>query len=234
MRIAFFGGTFDPIHRGHLRLASAAADAFALDRVLFAPVGNQPLKPKAAAASYADRLAMVELALASGVGQGSKTGSHPDPRFAVSTLDAPRPDGSPNYTVDTLAALALDHPSATLFVLTGADSFLDLPRWRSPSRLLAFAEWIVVSRPEFSLPPASTAATTQASTQAFAPTFFDRLELAPLALTAAQRARVHFLPTVHEDVSSTELRRCLHDGDPCADLLPPSVAAYIQAHHLYR
>ena len=62
MRVAFFGGTFDPIHRGHLRLASATADAFALDRVLFVPVGNQPLKPGPTVASYADRLQMARLA----------------------------------------------------------------------------------------------------------------------------------------------------------------------------
>ena len=62
MRVAFFGGTFDPIHRGHLRLASAAADAFALDRVLFVPVGNQPLKPGPTVTSYADRLQMARLA----------------------------------------------------------------------------------------------------------------------------------------------------------------------------
>ena len=217
MRIALFGGTFDPIHRGHLRLASAAADAFGLDRVLFAPVGDQPLKPEAATASYADRLAMAEIALASVAGDRPVTGNSPDPCFAVSTLDAPRSDGSPNYTVDTLAALALDIPSATLFVLTGADSFLDLRRWRSPSRLLALAEWIVVSRPEFPLTPA----------------FFDRPELAPLALTPAQRARIHLLTTVHEDVSATELRCRLHDGDACTGLLLPAVAAYIQAHSLY-
>jgi len=220
MRVAFFGGTFDPIHRVHLRLACAAADAFALDRVLFAPVGSQPLKPEPTVASYADRLAMVELALAPEARHRPATdnlqpatGNSPDPRFDVSTLDAPRCDGSPNYTVDSLAALARELPGASLFVLTGADSFLDLRRWRSPDRLLELAEWIVVSRPEFPLSEA---------------------QLAPLALTPAQRARVHLLATVHEDVSATDLRRRLQAGDPCPGLLPPAVAAYIQSHGLYR
>jgi len=209
MRIAFFGGTFDPIHRGHLRLATAAADAFNLDRVLFAPVGFQPLKGDPAVASFADRLAMTELALTSTGNQQPATNN----RFTVSTLDAPHPNGTPNFTVDTLARLAADHPNDSLFVLTGADSFLDLRRWRSPDRLLALAEWIVVSRPEFPLSDAL---------------------LAPLALTPAQRARVHLLTTVHEDVSATELRRRLRTGDPCPGQLAPAVAAYIQAHHLYR
>jgi nicotinate-nucleotide adenylyltransferase len=217
MRIAFFGGTFDPIHRGHLRLAAAAADTFALDRVLFAPVGLQPLKADGATASFADRIEMTALALASGCQPQIATDPHqpasPDPRFAVSTLDVPRPDGSPNFTIDTLAALALKHPAAKLFVLTGADSFLDLRRWRSPDRLLDVAEWIVVSRPEFPLAES---------------------QLGSLALTPAQRERVHLLTTLHEDVSATELRRRLRSGDPCPGLLPAAVATYIQTHHLYR
>jgi nicotinate-nucleotide adenylyltransferase len=220
MRVAFFGGTFDPIHRGHLRLASAAADAFALDRVLFAPVGNQPLKAGPAAASFADRLAMVRLALEEGTRPQPETDilqpateNSVAARFSVSTLDAPRADGSPNYTVDSLDALARELPGASLFVLTGADSFLDLRRWRAPGRLLAFAEWIVVSRPEFPLSEA---------------------QLAPLGLTPEQRARVRLLATVHEEVSATELRRRLQAGDPCTGLLPPAVAEYIQTHRLYR
>jgi nicotinate-nucleotide adenylyltransferase len=222
MRIALFGGTFDPIHRGHLRLAAAAADAFALDRVIFAPVGRQPLKPDGSAASFPDRLAMVRLALEPAASGWAPAGSEPsaetqqpppDPRFAISSLDAPRPDGSPNYTVDTLAALTRAYPAADLFALAGADSFLDLRRWRSPDRLLTLAEWIVVSRPEFPLTEA---------------------RLASLALTSAQRARIHLLTTVHEEVSATELRLRLRTGDLCPGLLSPAVATYIETHHLYR
>jgi nicotinate-nucleotide adenylyltransferase len=210
MRVAFFGGTFDPIHRGHLRLAEAATEAFRLDRVLFAPVGRQPLKNDATAASFADRLAMVAIAVAGG-----------DPatrNFLPSALDAPRPDGAPNYTVDTLAAFADEFPDAIHFALIGADSFLTLPRWHDAPRLLALAQWIVVSRPEFPLSPA----------------FLDHPELAALALTPDQRARIHLLTTVHEDVSATDLRRRLGDGESCAGLLPREVAEYIRSHHLYR
>ena len=207
MRVAFFGGTFDPIHRGHLRIAAAAADAFALDRVLFAPVGEQPLKRKVSAASFADRLQMVRLAVADD--------GHPrsDARFAVSTVDRPREDGSPNYTVDTLSLLAGEYPDSRLFVLTGADSFLDLRQWRSPDRLLAMAEWIVVSRPDFSLTESG---------------------VARVAITSQERARVHLLTEMHEDISATELRRRLAAGESCAGLLLPAVGAYIQRHNLYR
>jgi nicotinate-nucleotide adenylyltransferase len=208
MRVAFFGGTFDPIHRGHLAIATAAADAFTLDQVLFAPVGRQPLKTDSVIAPFADRLAMTMLAVASA----------DDPRFAVSSIDAPRSDGLPNYTVDTLAELGSIFPHASLFALTGADSFLTLRKWRSSIQLLELAEWIVVSRPEFPLPT----------------NFLDLPEFAPLGLTPTQRARIHVLTTVHEEVSATDLRRRLRTGDPCPGLLPPSVADYIQAHHLYR
>jgi nicotinate-nucleotide adenylyltransferase len=199
MRVALFGGSFDPPHHGHMAIATAAADVFDLDKVLFAPVGRQPLKPDGIPASFADRLAMVKLACTV------------DPRFDVSDLDAPRSDGSPNYTVQTLAALHEAMPDARLFNLVGADSFLNLRRWHEPERLLELAEWIVVSRPGFPL-----------------------ANLTGLGLTPSQRGRVHLLQTVHEDVAATNLRERLEAGDRCADVLDPEVSAYIEAHHLYR
>jgi nicotinate-nucleotide adenylyltransferase len=199
MRVAFFGGSFDPPHHGHIAIATVAADVFDLDSVLFAPVGRQPLKPEGVPASFADRVAMVEFACRA------------DPRFAVSDLDAPRSDGTPNYTVQTLATLHEAMPDARLFNLVGADSFLDLPRWHEPERLLELAEWIVVSRPGFPL-----------------------ANLSALGLTPLQRGRVHLLQTVHEDVAATNLRERLEAGDQCADVLDPAVSAYIRAHNLYR
>jgi nicotinate (nicotinamide) nucleotide adenylyltransferase len=199
MRVALFGGTFDPPHRGHLGIATAAADAFALDRVLFAPTGQQPLKAGRSSSPFADRLAMVGLACKA------------DPRFAASTVDAPRADGAPNYTVDTLAQLAGLMPRATLYNLVGADSLLSLRQWREPEKLLGLAEWIVVSRPGYPL-----------------------ADLSSLELTGAERSRVHLLETVHEDVSATVLRERLATGHNCGDLLPAAVASYIRSHGLYR
>ena len=199
MRVALFGGSFDPPHHGHIAIAEAAADAFALDEVLFAPVGNQPLKANRLTTPFSDRLAMVELACRA------------DARFVASNIDAPKPDGAPNYTVDTLATLHEIIPAAHLFNLVGADSFLDLPHWREPDRLLELAEWIVVSRPGFPL-----------------------TNLAPLGLNQRQLRRVHLLETVHEDVAATGLRARLEMGDVCTDILSPAVCGYIQSHHLYR
>ena len=202
MRRALFGGSFDPPHRGHIAIARAAADSFALDQVLFAPVGHQPLKPQAPGASFEERLAMTTLACMD------------DPRFTPSTIDAARPDGLPNYTVDTLRLLHESMPEATIFNLIGADSFLSLARWRDPAQLLELAEWIVVSRPGYS----ETGLLTDPP---------------GLTLTPTQRSRIHVLDTVHEDIAATDLRERLRAGDPCKDLLPPQVSGYIQHHHLY-
>ncbi|MHB1023018.1 MAG: nicotinate-nucleotide adenylyltransferase [Acidobacteriaceae bacterium] len=193
MRVAFFGGSFDPPHRGHLAIARAAADQFHLDQVLFAPAALQPLKGDVRYTPYSDRLAMVELVC------------QQDARFLASRLDAPRADGQPNYTVDTLTALRGSlAPEDQLFCLVGADSFHDLPRWRDPQRLLALCDWIVVSRPGYELP----------------------------ALSAELSQRVHLLDGVYEDVSATAIREAIKHGFVETHLLP-AVADYIRQHHLY-
>jgi nicotinate-nucleotide adenylyltransferase len=199
MRVALFGGSFDPPHHGHLAIARAAADALRLDSVLFAPAGRQPLKLGGTVTSFEDRRAMVELACLE------------DPRFTVSEIDGPRADGEPNYTVETLIELARRMPEATRFNLVGADSFLSLPRWHEPARLLELAEWIVVSRPGFAIG-----------------------SLSLLGLDAHQQSRVHLLDNVHEDTAATGLRGRLEAGDPCIDLIAPAVLDYIQGRHLYQ
>jgi len=202
-RVAFFGGTFDPPHRGHVAIARAAADHLALDRVLFAPVGSQPLKPGLRSSSYADRLAMVRLVC------------REDPRFEASTIDAPREDGRPNYTVDTLSRLITQLPDAKIFGLSGADSFLTLRQWHQPDRLLELAEWIVVSRPGFPLRSLDDPGST-------------------LSLTDEQRRRIHLLETVHEDISASELRRRLSLGESTEHFISKEIAQYIAEHSLYR
>ncbi len=202
MRIALFGGSFDPPHRGHVAIAKAAADRFALDQVLFAPVGRQPLKSYPSGTTFDERMALTTLTCMT------------DPRFTPSTLDAPRPDGLPNYTVDTLRRLGNAMPDAQIYNLVGADSFVSLAKWRDPQSLLELADWIVVSRPGYS----------GSSLLADPP---------GLTLTLAQRGHIHVLENVHEDVAATDLRERLARGEPCTDLLPPQVSGYIQHHHLY-
>jgi nicotinate-nucleotide adenylyltransferase len=137
MRIGFFGGSFDPPHLGHLAIARAAAEAFSLDEILFAPTASQPLKPSGATASFDDRLAMVALLCAA------------DPTFHPSTLDSPK--STPNFTVLTLQHLRSTLTAADeIYIIVGLDAFLNIRRWRSPEALLTLADWIVVTRPGFS------------------------------------------------------------------------------------
>ncbi len=199
MRIGYFGGSFDPPHRGHLTVARAARSRFALDRVLLAPTGRQPLKPDGPAAPFADRLAMTTLLCAG------------EPGLEASTIDAPRPDGSPNYTVDTLHRLRRTLPAgAEIFTIVGADAFLHLPKWRDASLLFDLATWVVVSRPGYT-----------------------SAQLAQVPLSATQRPRVHWLKDVTDPTSATELRARLRAGLPCESLLSPEVSRYIEQHGLY-
>lgn len=198
MRLGFFGGSFDPPHHGHLAVAQAVRDAFHLDRVLLAPVARQPLKHRDGHAGFVDRLEMVRLLCR-------------DQRSIVaSDVDAPRPDGTPNYTIDTLRRLQGEFQGAALFSIAGLDSFRSFREWRQPDELLQAAEWIVVSRPGNS---------------------FD--DLSELALSAEQWRHVHELPSVNVPVSATEIRRRLAAGEPCEALLQKEVLAFIHAHHLY-
>ena len=129
----------------------------------------------------------------------------------ASDVDKPRADGEPNYTVDTLRRLKEQLPEQTeIFAIVGADALLSLPQWRGVAELFTLAEWAVVSRPGFALKAVEQ-----------------------LALTAAQRARLHLVEGISDPTSATHLRASLRDGSPCEDLLPPQVLRYIRAHRLY-
>jgi nicotinate-nucleotide adenylyltransferase len=204
MRIGFFGGSFDPPHLGHLAVARAAATTFSLDRILFVPTAHQPLKPDGATAPYPDRLAMVSLLC-------ELQPPNTPPLFDPSPLEAPLPNTAPNYTVDTLTRLRRTlHSTDSIFAIAGADAFLTLPRWRSSATLLTLADWIVVSRPNFSLQ-----------------------QLDALTLTPQQRQRIHLLDGVQEPASATSIRTLLRAHSDCPGLLPPSILHYIRAHRLY-
>jgi nicotinate-nucleotide adenylyltransferase len=132
-RIGVLGGTFDPVHNGHLHIADTLRTALNLDRVLWVPAGRPPHKSDQIVSSDRDRLAMLDLALA-----GSATDE-------ISTIDIDR--SGPSYTADTLEVLAGRFPSARLFFLMGEDSLRDLPTWHDPERILRVAELAVAGRP---------------------------------------------------------------------------------------
>lgn len=222
-RIAFFGGSFDPPHRGHLAIAKAAADQLALDQVLFAPVAHQPLKNTGAATPFVHRYAMTVLA------------TQADARFVPSLLDAPHAQASqPNYTVETLTrlrdSLAAQAEPTSLFTLLGADSWLGIAQWHQAGQLLALSDWIVVARPGFSLDSAESALPTQVqATQVEDATGWHLV----LHHAASPPTRVWFLPCVQEDISATELRAALDAGESTAEFLPQAVSEYIRKTGLY-
>ena len=229
-RVAFFGGSFDPPHRGHIAIAGAAQRALRLDTVLFAPVGSQPLKPSGSTAGFEDRVAMTRLAIAG------------DPAFALSLVDAPSANHAPNYTIDTLHALRAQLPAGgMLFCLIGADSFLSLARWHRGADIPFAAPLIVASRPGQSLGdlasvlPAGLSLDQQ--TAATAGSGSDTLVTMTLRNAAGAQAPFYLLPGLHVDISATEVRcqvraEAASTGTPPG--LAPSVAAYIAAHRLYR
>ncbi len=137
-RIGIYGGTFDPIHIGHLALAEDARHALGLDYVIFVPASRQPLKAHLQGASPAQRLAMVHLACAT------------NPHFIVSDVDLRRPP--PSYTVDTLAALRAETGSATdLVFILGSDAARDLPRWHRATEIIDLVRLAIVGRPGYHL-----------------------------------------------------------------------------------
>jgi len=141
-RTAVFGGSFNPIHYGHLLLADDVAEALGVDRVLFVPAARPPHKPSGDLAPAPDRYRMVELAIAG------------HPKFAVSDLEFGRP--GPSYTIDTLEALSI--PRAELFLIVGSETFLDLLTWRAPRRVAELAQLVVVPRLGSAFDPDSAAA----------------------------------------------------------------------------
>ena len=221
MRIAFFGGTFDPPHRGHIAIARAAITRLALDRVLVAPVATQPLKGGSSHSSFADRLTMVQLAVAG------------EPGLTASSVDAPLPGGKPNYTFDTLQRLRrVLAPTDVLFCLLGADSFLTIKQWHQSAELLLFCDFIVAGRPGFSLEQITSALPRGVENRG------ERREAAftrfSLANRSGQSAELFLLPDLDQDISATEIRAALAEGSEQQTVLAPAVAAYVRSHALYR
>jgi len=133
-RIGIYGGTFDPVHVGHLILAEQCREACELDEVWFVPAARPPHKQGAAISAPAARYAMLEFALAG------------NPAFRISRVELDRSDRELSYTVTTLELLAGEDPSRELFLLIGADSVRDLPTWRNPKRILELATVVGVNR----------------------------------------------------------------------------------------
>jgi len=238
-RIAFFGGSFDPPHLGHLAVAQAARAALGLDHVLFAPVGTQPLKPNGSTASFEDRVAMTRLAIAG------------EPAFSISLADGPKPSGGPNYTFDTLNELRAGLTSGSMiYCLMGADSFVSLRHWHRAAEIPFVAPLIVASRPGLPLddlktllPPGLAMEAAEAADVADS-----KVEVRCYSLVcqtgsrAGERTPFYLLPGLDVEISASGIREqartrigAIAGGrEPGHGLLPEAVAEYIRAHGLYR
>ena len=225
LRIGLFGGTFDPIHNGHVAVARAARRRFRLDHIYFIPCGRPPHKDRPELSPYLHRLTMVALACA---GQAA---------FRPSLLEAgPDLRGLRRYySIQTVRRLrSLVGPRARLYFLLGADAFLYLPTWKNFQQLVRLCEFIVAARPGFDL--RRTHPVVRAVLRArLGPARGRSVGLPESGLRIhRQRAPIYFLGDVRAAISATEIRRAARHHQLLAGGVPPLVAEYIEKMGLYR
>ena len=217
-RLGLFGGTFDPVHNGHLAVAGRVQEAFSLDSLWFIPAPLPPHKKghhdNQVISSFADRAAMLELALA-----GSKD-------FTLSRLETELP--KPSYTVDTLQEIRRRlGPEVKLFFIIGVDAFVEIATWKDYLQLPALAGFVVISRPAYQFNEVE-----EVVRQCFKKYRYHSKESAWLP-EDGKGEKIYFLDMKPAAVSSTEIRRMVHAGHPIQQLVPPGVAEYILEHRLY-
>ena len=225
MNIALFGGTFDPIHRGHITVAHAAIAALELKQVWFVPADIPPHKQKTPITSFYHRYAMVSLALA-----GQK-------ELIPSLVEAPDLNAAgerkPSYSVETVRRVKKSlGKSDRLYFLIGMDAFKDIAKWYKAEELLAECEFIIAARPGFSLADVASSLPQKLRPAANITKLFRQQKIeGPLVLPGAT---LHMLPETHEKVSATQIRAAAEKGAALKRLVPDAVAEYIQKEKLYR
>lgn len=202
MKVGLFGGSFDPIHEGHIAPVLGAQRRLGLDRVVYLPTASPPHKRRQSFAPALARFAMVEMALL----------DRPDVIVSTHELTLERPA----YTVETLEHFHVAEPASELFLILGADSFLELSSWVRWREILELAELAVLTRPGSRLDGEPS-------------------PFAPELRAAVESGRVHFVENAPLAVSSTEVRRRLAEGETIPDdWLAPRVVRYLAKYRLYR
>ena len=219
MKLALFGGTFDPVHRGHLALARAAAEKFDLERVYFVPADLPPHKGNRHLSEFQHRFAMLALATAD------------EERFVPSLLEAD--SGQPNYSIRTVRRLkSFLNDSDTLYFLIGIDAFMEISTWKQPVQLLSECDFIVANRPGYSM-----ADLVEALPEGVRPSGAVLQVLRKQQDTGTielRTTRIHVLPDVNHRVSSTQIRAAAHKSvQQLSRYVPAAVARYIKKERLY-
>jgi nicotinate-nucleotide adenylyltransferase len=213
LRLGILGGSFDPVHFGHLRSAEEVREALALDRVYFVPANHPPHKPGRRLAEGRARLAMLQIAIAG------------NPVFRACDVELDR--GGTSYSIDTVQSFVTTEPGAQLFFIVGIDTFREMHTWKDAARLFEVASVVVTSRP----PSAVERSITHLPVAAQEAFCYD-----PSTLSYRHRSgtRLCFLPITGIDVSATAIRERSHRGQSIRYLVPPDVERYIRDHGLYR
>jgi len=228
MNIGLFGGTFDPVHRGHLALARAALERCKLHRIYFVPANIPPHKQKRPLSPFEHRYAMLALATAS------------EKAFVPSLLEAP-PDGAsirkdlekPNYTIDTIRRLkGTFKASDRLFLLIGIDAFADIAKWHKAEALFRECAFIVAGRPGYSLADVANALPETLRPRAEVTVPFQKQK--PCGDLMLPGVTIHLLEDLHQPVSATAIREAAAAGKPLGRFLEASVADYIKKMGLYK
>ena len=213
--VALFGGTFDPIHAGHIAVAQAAQRRFHLDAIYFIPSSRPPHKSQRELVPFVHRYTMVALACS----------DHSS--FVPSLAEAPTPGFGSHifYTIDTVRKFHREHPDDHLFFMLGADQFLEIPTWKNYESLLDACDFIIASRPGFRL---------DALRLVIPPEKFGRAATPDGHTIALRKSELHLLTTVASHVSSTEIRQRLERKQAVHGLVPARVEEYILRQALYR
>ncbi len=228
MNIGIFGGTFDPVHRGHLALARAALEQYKLHRIHFVAANIPPHKQRQPLSPFVHRFAMLALATAE------------EKAFVPSLLEAPedavpirRGQEKPNYTIDTVRRLKQSFKASDkLFLLIGMDAFADIAKWHQAEALFRECEFVVASRPGYSLADVANALPESLRPRAEVTRPFQKQAAAgDLVLKGAT---IHLLADLKQAASATAIRQAAAAGKPLGRFVDAGVAEYIRKMGLYR
>src|ERR1035437_5635434 len=213
-RIAFFGGSFDPPHRGHLAIANALLEEFALDRFVFIPAMRAPHKMRSQPTSAYDRYAMLCLA------------TNDEPRITVSRMEIEAPERP--FSIETLSRLTAEMPSDELFFVMGADSWMDITSWREWEKVLSLVCHIVVTRPGSPIDVSHV-------TDEIRERIIDLRGGGSVSnQTSSSRGSIFLTDAVELDISASDIRRQVREGDrEWRDRVTDEVAIYIEKYQIY-